>query len=261
MHLNITNRVALITGASQGIGRAIAIQLAKEGARIAITSNDRTNLEHVANEIKDLGSEVIPILGDVTLEEDIKTITDEVTQYFSGIDILVNNVGSIGRIDSFDNISSDEWYSLFKLNVMSGINFTKFILPHMRKSQWGRIIFISSEKAIEPGTNMSHYAMSKAAILSIAKSLANEVGKDGITVNSVTPGVIVTPAWDQDAKKNNLNREEYASKFCHNVLTGQSIGQPEDVALLVCYLCSESARWITGSNFRVDGGSVKSMQL
>lgn len=201
------------------------------------------------------------VVGDVTMEQDIHEIVDKTVKSFGTVDILVNNVGDIGNINSFENISTDEWHNLFKLNVMSGVNFTKDILPYMKKTCWGRIIFISSEKAIEPGVNMSHYAMSKAAILSIAKSLANEVGKDGITVNSISPGVVVTPAWDKGAKENNLNREEYASKFCRNVLPGQPIGKPEDVALLVCYLCSESARWITGSNFRIDGGSIKNIQL
>ena len=261
MQLNINNRVALITGASQGIGREIAIQLAKEGARIAITSNDPKNLEQVTNEIKNLGFDVISVVGDAAIEKDIHEIVDKVIQFFGTIDILVNNVGHIGNINSFENISTDEWHNLFKLNVMSGVIFTKAILPHMKKIDWGRIIFMSSERAVEPGVNMSPYAMSKAAILSIAKSLANEVGKNNITVNSITPGVIVTPAWDIDAKKNNLTREKHAAQFCPTVLTEQPIGKPEDVASLVCYLCSESARWITGSNFRVDGGSIKSTQF
>lgn len=261
MQFNINNRVALITGASQGIGKAIAIQLAKEGVRVSITSNDQNNLEQVATEIRNLGGDVISIVGNVMVENDINEIVDKTIDYFKTIDILINNVGSIGNINSFDNINTSEWHNIFKLNVMSGVNFTKALLPHMRKISWGRIIFISSEKGVEPGINMSHYAMSKAAIISISKSLANEVGKDGITVNSISPGVIMTPAWDNGAYENNLSREEYASNFCHNVFTGQSLGKPEDVAFLVCYLCSESARWITGSNIRVDGGSIKSAQF
>lgn len=261
MQLNINNHTALITGASQGIGKAIAIQLAKEGARIAITSNDQTALEHVIREIKNFGGNAISVAGDATLENDIKDIVSRTVQQFGTLDILINNVGHIGRVDAFEEIKTQEWHDLFNLNVMSGVHFTKAVLPHMRKALRGKIIFISSEKGIEPGVCMSHYSMTKAAILSLAKSLANEVGKDGITVNSISPGVIVTPSWDENAKNNNLTTEEYASKFCRNVFKGQPIGKPEDVAGLVCYLCSESARWITGSNFRIDGGSVQSMQL
>lgn len=170
-------------------------------------------------------------------------------------------MGSIGRIDSFENINDIEWHVLFTLNVMSGVRFTKLVLPYMKMAQWGRLIFIASEKAMDPGVNMSPYAMSKAAILSIAKSLANEVGKEGITVNSISPGVIATPAWDKEAQKNHLSREDYASQFCRNVFGNQPMGQPKDVASFVCYLCSEQARWMTGSNFRIDGGSVKTLQL
>jgi NAD(P)-dependent dehydrogenase (short-subunit alcohol dehydrogenase family) len=261
MQLNINDRVALVTGASQGIGREIAIQLAKEGARVAITSNDQKNLEQVANEIQALGGAVTFISANAVLESDIKQCVKHVTSQFGSIDILVNNVGGIGRVAQFEEIHAKEWYEVFDLNVMSGVNFTKFALPVMKKKQWGRVVFVSSEKATEPGTCMSHYALSKAALLSLAKSLANEVGKEGITVNSVSPGVIVTPAWDESARQMGLSREECAAKFNRSVLTDAAFGKPEDVASLVCYLCSEAAHWVTGSNFRVDGGSLKNIQM
>lgn len=261
MQLDINNKIALITGASQGIGKAIAMQLAKEGVRVAITSSNPVALDAAMNEIKSVGGEAIAIPGDATIETDIKRIVDETIYQFGTIDILINNVGGIGQIHAFEEISTHEWHDLFNLNVMSGVHFTQAVLPYMKKAHWGKIIFLSSEKGIEPGVFMSHYSMTKAAILSLAKSLANELGKDGITVNSISPGVIVTPSWDGDAKKNNLSTEDYAAKFCRNVLEGQPIGKPEDVAELVCFLCSESARWITGSNIRIDGGSVPSLQL
>ncbi len=259
MDLNLTNYVALVTGASQGIGKEIALQLAKEGAQLAITSNDQIALEQVADEIRNFGQEALAISGDAAVENDILAIVNSVISHFGQINILINNVGKIGCINTFEDISAKQWHELFSLNVMIGVNFTRAILPQMRKNHWGRIIFISSEKAIEPGMYMPHYAMTKAALLSISKSLANELGKDGITVNSISPGVILTPSWDEDAKKSNLTREAYAAQFCHNVLPGQPLGNPRDVANLVCYLCSEQARWITGSNFRIDGGSISSV--
>lgn len=261
MHLNMNNRVALITGASQGIGREIAIHLAREGARVAVTSSDKIQLEEVANEIRRHGGTAFAITSDAVSEKDINECIKQVINQFGGIDLLVNNVGSVGRVAGFEEIDGHEWRELFDLNVMSGVNFTKFTLPQMKKKQWGRIVFISSEKAIEPGTEMSHYALTKAALLSLTKSLANEVGKDGITVNSVSPGVIAMPAWDDTAKKQGLTREQCAAKYSKSVLTETAFGKPEDVATLVCYLCSEAAHWVTGSNFRVDGGSVQSIQM
>lgn len=144
---------------------------------------------------------------------------------------------------------------------MSGVHFTKACLPYMKKNSWGRVVFISSEKATDPGHWMTPYAMTKAALLSIAKSLANEMGEYGITVNCVSPGVIITPSWDLGAKSECISTEEYAMSFCRNVFKQEKLGQPDDVAHLVCYLCSELARWITGSNFRVDGGSLKNVQM
>ena len=251
------DRVALITGASQGIGKAIALQLAKMGVRVAITSNESENLTRVADEIKNFNPEVIWFNGDARSEDAIQSVVQAVIQRYGRMDILINNVGRIGNLQAFERISPAEWYDLFTLNVMSGVHFSQATLPQMRKNRWGRIIFMASEKASEPGVHMSHYAMTKAAMVSIAKSLANEVGQDGITVNSISPGVILTPSWDSVASHSGQNREDYAAQFCRNVLPGQALGQPEDVATLVGYLCSEAARWITGSNFRVDGGSIK----
>ncbi len=261
MELNINNRTALVTGASQGIGREIAIQLAKEGVCIALTSNDSAKLEQVADEITQLGGDAFFVEANAKSERDIHDVVNRVIERFGSIDMVINNVGSIGQIHSFEETNTAEWYDLFELNVMSGIHFTKAILPFMKKNSWGRIIFISSEKAIDPGSWMSPYAMTKSAILSVAKSLANEVGEYGITVNCVSPGVIITPSWEMGAMTQGLTAEAYATQFCRNVFKSEQLGQPEDVAKLVCYLCSESARWITGSNYRVDGGSVKSVQL
>lgn len=262
MDLNLQNRIALITGASQGIGKEIAKQLAKEGAYLVITSNDEKNLALTVEEISDKNNKVIAISGDATSESDLNDIVNKAIQQFGRIDILVNNVGNIGKLSNFENFSSDEWLHLFKLNVMSGVILTKLVTPSMRDYQKGRVLFIASEKAIEPGFYLSPYSMTKAAILSVAKSLANELGKDGITVNCISPGVILTPAWDFNAQEMNMTRKDYAAKYCQNVLTNEAhLGMPFDVAMLACFLCSDLARWITGSNFRVDGGSVKSVQM
>ncbi|MCH9756336.1 MAG: SDR family oxidoreductase [Gammaproteobacteria bacterium] len=262
MHTNLNHRTALITGANQGIGRAIAERLAKSGANIAITSNKPDELNALKQSITENNqTRVFVIPGDLTSESSTQEIAKAAIQHFGKIDILINNAGLIGRVDAFENINSDEWEHLFKLNVMGSVHLTKHILPSMKSNQWGRLLFLSSEKGIDPGSHMSHYAMTKAALLSITKSLANELGQYGITANSISPGVIVTPAWDEGAKAQGLTREAFAAQFCRNILQEHSLGQPEDVASLACYLCSDEARWITGSNIRVDGGSVQSLAL
>ncbi len=259
MQLNIENRVALVTGASQGIGRAIALQLAREKAKVVITSNDAERLNNVAAEIQDLGGEAFAIAGDATQKTDIENIVKQAVEQFGTIDILVNNVGLTGRLKPVTEVPDEEWLYLFELNVMSGVRFTQAVLPYLQAKKWGRIIFISSERGIEPRTHFAPYAMTKLALLSLTKSFANELGAWGITVNSVVPGVIPTPAFDHDAKIAGLSREAHAAQFCQSVLEPGK-GRPEDVASMVCYLCSEAAHWITGSAMRVDGGAVSNVQ-
>lgn len=259
MKIDLSNRVALVTGSSLGIGRGIALQLAQCGASVVITSNDARSLKETKNELLSLGTSVLAIEGDASIEKDIDIIVSQSVQHFGKIDILVNNVGHIGRVDAFENFSSVDWHNLFQLNVMSGVSFSQKVLPSMKQNKWGRILFISSEKAIEPGQGMAPYAMTKTAQLSLVKSLASELGEYGITVNSVSPGVIITTAWDKNAAQANLSREAFAKQYCRNVFNTEKLGQPTDVGHLICYLCSEYAQWITGSNIRIDGGSVNSI--
>jgi len=261
MNLHLQNKIALVTGASQGIGREIAIQLARNGVKLFLTSKDQLALEEVAQEIQELGGEVKFIVRDLQEETSIDAVANLALEHFDQVDILINNVGSIGRVGEFESFTREDWLDLINLNVLNAVMLAKLLIPGMKRKQHGRIIFIASEKASEPGSFLAPYAMTKAAIVSIAKTMANELGKNGITVNCISPGVILTPAWDADAKKADLSREEYAAQFCKNVISKEALGTPNDIANMVCYLCSDLARWITGSNIRVDGGAIESLQL
>lgn len=261
MELNLKNKTALVTGGSQGIGAEIATQLANEGVFVAITSQDGDKLKSVADNIRQSHGRVVTIEGDVTDLDQLELIATQAIAQLGRVDILINNVGGIKRVSSFQEYKLEEWQEIFNLNVLSAIYLTKAVIPLMQQSRWGRIIFLSSERAIQPGLYLAPYSMTKAALVSLAKSLANEYGKDGITVNSVSPGVILTPAWQEDANNATMPIEEYARQFCENVISKTNLGLPSDVATLICFLCSDLARWITGSNLRVDGGAVKSMQL
>lgn len=261
MDLSLSGKVALVTGGSSGIGRETAIGLAEEGVRVAITSLDYAKALTVEKEIIALGGEALAISGDASDKADIEQVILRVTEHFGQLDILVNNVGSTGRIVEFSELEEEEWLELFQLNVLSGVHFSRLALPWMQRNQWGRIIFLSSERASQPLTLMPHYSVSKSAILTLAKSLANSYGRDGITVNAVSPGAIPTPAWDKGANAEGLTREMLVDKHCPHVLKEGELGSPEDVASLITFLCSEKARWITGSNFRIDGGVCDSIQL
>ncbi|HTM63264.1 MAG TPA: SDR family oxidoreductase [Gammaproteobacteria bacterium] len=261
MRFELKNKTALVTGGSQGIGKEIALQLAREGVKVALTSGNETKLKTAAAEIDAAGGTVVAIPGDARSEVDLIRVAETAQGYFGAIDILVNNVAGIGRIGNFEEMPAEEWVDLFRINVMSGVILARHLIARMKEKGWGRILFMSSERAIEPKKNLAAYSMTKAGMLALAKGLSNELGEYGITVNCISPGVIVTPSWDAGAASANMSREEFAEQYSQHVLAGDKLGMPEDVAALVCYLCSDLARWITGSNFRVDGGSIKNIQI
>lgn len=261
MQFELKNRAALVTGASQGIGKEIALQLARAGVRVALTSSNEAKLQAAAAEIEAAGGTVVVIPGDAHSEGEMVRVAETALAHFGTVDILVNNVAGIGRMGAFEEMPAEEWVDLFRLNVMSGVILAKELVAGMKEKKWGRIIFMSSERAIEPKKNLAAYSMTKAGILALAKGMSNELGEFGITVNCISPGVILTPSWDAGAAGANMRREDFAEQYSQHVLPSGKLGMPEDVAALVCYLCSDLARWMTGSNFRVDGGSIKNIQI
>lgn len=259
----MTQRLALVTGASQGIGEGIAKRLAKAGFQVAITSNDEVALFAVAEQITAMGVTCYPVVADVCRDDDVEHVVKSVFGRFGRIDALINNCGGIGRVAEFAELSLEEWSAVYDLNVLSGVRFVKSCLPLMQAQQWGRIVFLASELATEPGTLMPHYAASKAAVLSFSKSLANSIGRYNITVNSIAPGVIPTPSFANSAAAEGMSISDYVAHLNQqgkSVLPKELNGDVGDVANVVAFLCSDEARWVTGSNFRVDGGSVKSIQ-
>ena len=262
MDLEIKDRVAIITGASQGIGESIAKTLSKEGVSVVITSNDEENLLKVGKHIRDLGGKCLEIVADVRNHDEIEHVVNHTFNRLGKINILVNNVGIPGRIAEFEKLSIDEWLEMFELNLFSGVNYTKKTLPIMKRQRWGRIIFIGSQFSAEPCSEVSHYSASKAAVTSLTKSLANTVGKHGITVNSIAPSCMPTAMHDPIAQMLGITREQLMKEINNklSVMPDGLIGKPIDVAHMICFLCSEKAGWITGGNFRVDGGSIKTLQ-
>jgi NAD(P)-dependent dehydrogenase (short-subunit alcohol dehydrogenase family) len=266
MELGLKGKVAVVTGSSKGIGRSIAEALAREGVQVVINSRNAKELERTAAEMRNAGGTVHAVASDVTEAEGAKRPVDEAVKRFGAIHILVNNAGGVGRFGSFDDLSDDEWLGAFNLNVLSAVRATRAAAPQMQKQKWGRIINISSESGVQPDPMMPHYNASKSALNSLTKSLSKAYGKDGILVNTVSPAFIRTPLLDgmlaQQAKARGISMDEAEQamlrEFRPNILLGRA-GRSEETAGICVFLASEQASFITGSNYRVDGGSVASL--
>lgn len=244
MQHKLSGKRALITGSGRGIGRAIAIELAKNGADIIVHYlGNVKSAEQVKKQIEALGGSCSIIQADLckpeTLEGFIRKIGD--------VDILVLNA-SVQYRNQWENISLEEFYDQINCNLLASMLLIQQAVPYMRKKHWGRIITIGSVQEAKPHQDMLVYSASKAAQTNMVKSLAVQLAKDGITVNNVAPGAINT-----DRNKDVLEDKEYYKKVTDSIPAG-FIGEPADCAGIVSLLCSEEGRYITGQSIYVDGG-------
>jgi 3-oxoacyl-[acyl-carrier protein] reductase len=266
MKLNVENKVALITGASRGIGKAIAHSLAMSGSQVIITSRGENDLVNTAKDIESKGGKVLAISADVTKNDEIENLIKMITKKFNSIDILVNNAGGVHDFLPFETLKDNDWLEMFELNFFSAVRITRAVIPFMQKNKNGRIINISSESGTQPDAFIPHYNAAKAALNNFTKSLSKTYGKDGILVNAVSPAFIMTSQisgiLEDKANKNNSSKEKIIREFMKehrpNILQ-QRPGQPEEVAAAVLFLASDQASFITGTNLRVDGGSVSTL--
>jgi 3-oxoacyl-[acyl-carrier protein] reductase len=266
MELGLKGKVAVVTGSSKGIGRSIAEALAREGVQVVINSRNAKEREATAAEMRSAGATVHAVASDVTTAKGAKRPVEEAVRRFGGIHILVNNAGGAGRFGSFEELTDEEWLDVYTLNVLSAVRATRAALPHMQKQKWGRVINISSESGVQPDPIMPHYNASKSALNSLTKSLSKAYGKDRILVTTVSPAFIRTPLLDgllaREAKTRGIGMDEAEKallrEFRPNILLGRA-GKPDETAGICVFLASEQASFITGSNYRVDGGSVASL--
>ncbi len=247
---SLKGMTAIVTGAAQGMGKGIALGLASRGVDVAICDIKKDVLELTAEEIRQAtGSRVVTGALDITDEEAVRAFVREVETEFSKVDILVNNAG-IHPLKPIEDIGGDEWDLVFAVNVKASFYFCKAVLPGMRERRFGRIISISSEAGKNGGTVAAlHYAASKGAVLAFVRNLAQQVGSDGITVNAIAPGRIMT------AMSGAVSPEEN-QKFIDNSIT-KSLGKPEDIAYAVCYLASREASFVTAETMMVNGGTLR----
>ncbi|CAN5325405.1 SDR family oxidoreductase [soil metagenome] len=263
MKIDLSNRTAVVTGSTAGIGRAIAEGLARAGAAVVI--NGRGG-ERVASTLRDLRAsfptiEFTGVVADLATAQGAAVLFEQAPD----ADILVNNVGT-GRPKSFFDIGDREWTDLCELNVMSGVRAARHYVPNMTKRGWGRVVFISSESALAIPKDMIDYAMTKTAQLAISRGLAETVGGTGVTVNSVLPGPTdseILGNWMKaSAKEHGVTQAEAEQQFLKTMRPTSLLNRfatTEEVANLVVYVCSEQASATTGASLRVDGGVVRTI--
>ncbi|HEY2660200.1 MAG TPA: SDR family oxidoreductase [Caulobacteraceae bacterium] len=261
MDLDLKDKLALVSGSTAGIGLAIAAALAKEGARVIVNGRTQAAVDQATAELRaSTGGEVLGFAGDLTTA----AAAEDLVRRFPDVEILVNNLG-IFEPKAFEAISDADWVRFFEANVLSGVRLARLYLPAMKRADWGRIIFISSESAVQIPAEMIHYGMTKTAQIAVARGLAEAVTGTGVTVNSILPGPTrsrgVNDFVDALARSEGKSFEAFETEFFEKVRPTSLIKRfatPEEVASLVAYVASPLASATTGAALRVDGGVIKS---
>ncbi len=241
-------RVALVTGGSRGIGRAIATRLGEQGHPVAVNYASRADAaDEVVAAIRAAGGEALAVGADVGDEDAVAAMFEEVGSTLGPVEILVNNAG-ITRDDLLLRMKTDAWDDVLRVNLRAAFLCTKAALRGMLRAKWGRVVCVSSVAGVAGNPGQANYAAAKAGLIGFAKSVAKEVGSRGITVNVVAPGFVETDMTDALG-------DDVRTAVLPSIATGR-FGQPEEVASLVGYLCADEAAYITGQVIRVDGGLV-----
>ncbi|MCH8955932.1 SDR family oxidoreductase [candidate division KSB1 bacterium] len=262
MNLEISDKVALVAASSQGLGKAVAMGFAEEGARVVICARNNEKLEAVKKEIESqTKSEVLAVRTDLTKKEDIENLVAESINKFNSIDILVNNAGG-PPAGFFADMTDENWQKGVDLTLMSSVRLTREVLPYMRKNKWGRIINITSVSVKQPINELLLSNSLRLSILGWAKTLANQVAAEGILINNVCPGWTrtgrVVEIFEARAKGQGTTPEKIEAGITRGIPMGR-LGKPEELANLVVFLGSEMASYITGVSVQVDGGSVQGL--
>jgi len=258
MDLGLRGKVALVTAASKGMGRACALGFAAEGARVAMCARTEAELRAAADDIRArTGAEVLAVPADVTRADDVRALVARAREAFGGVDILVANCGGPPR-GGLDEVTDAQWYGAFEVALLSVVRLIREVLPLMRARRWGRILTIQSVSVKQPVEGLLLSNAIRPGVAGLAKTLAPELGRDNITINVVCPGRIMTERFLGGARQAGLPVEEYVARAAREVPLGR-IGTPEEFADVVVFLASERASYVTGAILQVDGGLVRGL--
>ena len=247
MRFDLSNKTAIVTGASQGIGETIAIEMAKSGATVFCLARNKEALDTTIKKITENGGKATAFSCDISNNDDFKSIILNIVKEYGSIDILVNNAG-ITKDNLLMRMSDDQWDDVLNINLKGSFTCTRSVIKYMMKRKFGRIINITSIVGITGNAGQANYAASKSGLIGLTKSIAKEVASRGITANCVAPGWIETSMTDQLST-------EVKNKFLSQIPTGK-IGQSKDIANAVIFLASDEAEYITGQTITVDGGRI-----
>lgn len=266
MDLGITGKVAFITGSDSGIGKATAQQLLAEGATVILTDIDEEKLTETTESLQQEGK-VYSYPADIRSLDSLKKLHQQIKSNIGEIDILVQNAGTSGAQGEFHEIDDEGWVETLEVDLLGPVRVTKEFLPDLRNGGWGRIVYISSENAVQPYANELPYDAAKAGVLSFSKGLSRAYAKEGLLVNTVSPAFIETPMTDEMMKKRsekmNISFDRAVETFLDEKRPHIELkrrGQVDEVAAVISFLCSDKASFVNGANYRVDGGSVATIQ-
>lgn len=261
MELGLKGKVAMVAAASRGLGRAIAEELAAEGASLIISARGEESLRRACDEIAATGAEVIGVTADVSMPEEVARFVDKGIERFGRVDILVTNAGG-PPAGSFEHLTPAMWEDATRLTLNSVLNLTRAVLPGMKERGWGRVLNVTSIAAKQPVENLMLSNSLRAAVTGFARTLANEVAPFGVTVNNILPGYTRTERVEELAQsmsgKEGTTPEDFYSRW-EAEIPMRRLGEPREFAALAAFLVSERASYITGSSIAVDGGWIRSL--
>lgn len=261
--LGLRDRAAIVTGASRGIGRHVALGLAAQGCRVLLCARDASALATVQAEIAAPGGSAVPMAVDVTDDAAADAIVAECRRTFGRLDVLVNNAGS-ATAKALASLTADDWQSGLDVNFLSAARLSVSCAPVMRSAGWGRMVHVASVSGREPDPLFAPYSAAKAALLNLSTSLSRAFAADGVLSSCVVPGVTITELVQDNAlasaERTGTTVDDVMARMLakHGVAAGR-FGRPEEVAAAVVFLASEQARWITGATLEVDGGTLRSI--